>query len=162
MIKAGYTTLISVGILAAVQAGCHEFAVDCREAYGAAPVEGQWAIVGEGRRSNCDDRNFNGAFDFSTPEPLSVDQFAEDETGTSRLRLGSDPDPGIGSSFDLDGFVNGICVTFSAYERSDDTLVNNLEFEFHGTYAANRIDGDFTGIGPANCDMDGTFQVTIF
>lgn len=114
-------------------------------------LTGTWTISGEGTRSNCRD-------EFLNTDRLSLGSIGlllEHDITSNKLTLG----PGLPETFTLRaGNVDGRCVDFTTQEQVGAQII---EYRWEGESAsADRIKGEFTGLGPVGCSATGIFEMT--
>ena len=114
-------------------------------------VEGRWKMDAGGDRSGCRDSAYNIPFRLRIQGPFQVRQ--EDAGPYDTLHLVDASGP-----VDFAGSVQGSCVEFDTEERIGD---ETLTFHFSGTVVSReKIQGEFTGSGPEECESKGYFEIT--
>lgn len=158
--KATARRLLVWGGLAAMLCGCPLTQEEADAGPGACAgslvtVSGQWTISGEGERTGCTDSTLEASFTLGPSQPLAVTQAEADDGGVAAVGLAAP----LGG-FELDGTVEGRCVSFTTNEQLPQT--GAVTYSFHGSYETGpRLIGTFTGQGPGTCVANGTFAVDI-
>jgi hypothetical protein len=124
----------------------------CNKGFSPPDLSGTWVLRGVGTREGCSDDLFNGSFELGPSIPLSI----------SHAENGSIWDLALEQTikdFTFSGYTEGDCVTINTNERTER---GDVSFQFSGTIEnSRRISGDFTGRGPSNCRLSGTFTFDI-
>lgn len=116
-----------------------------------------WSIEGEGSREGCRASRYEGEFELDSPVPIPVTYSAPPATRDG----GTGPAPtrtihAAATGFTLAGTQRGRCVAFRTEEMVDGERVT---YEFNGKIAGTTLSGEFTGGGPSNCSVRGTFTL---
>ena len=163
--------LIVPALSACPEDGVAEIELSCDEPFDGSDTEGLWTLHASGTREGCKDTRLNGALTITSAEPFVIRGSA-----IARPPSNSDSDAFIDrilvrAGFDLtaksapakvlfDGFADGSCVSFSVTEALGKG--DGLSYQFDGYMSANGlIEGNFTGLGPEDCETHGRFEVDV-
>lgn len=142
----------------------------CAGAYDGADVAGRWTLSAEGERRDCDDASLDGDLSLSFATPIRV--LARPEGADGDVDAGSAEDgdgdyslvaDDVPTSFDLSGVASGSCVTLRMHEDLVGAYAGHTQtVDFDGVITGSlRVEGSFTGRGPAGCRLSGDFEITV-
>ena len=113
------------------------------------------SLTGSGTRTKCTNEDYNKKFEFALSVPIQMTRVIDD-TGTPAFG------GALNASFDVvDGSVSGRCITFTTVETVSANETVYRTFDGHFDEYQETIVGTFTGLGPAHCNVSGTFKAVI-
>lgn len=140
-------------------------------------LAGEWTLTAHGSRRRCQDRDLEGSLTIETSMPIEVvsERQASDASSTTptpdtiadafvtrveRAEYVLSLAAGAPDGLTLAGGTVGSCVSFRLVEelRGGDALV----YAFDGAITEDDfVEGDFSGEGPAGCNVEGSFELLI-
>jgi hypothetical protein len=118
-------------------------------------VAGGWDLRGTGTRRGCTKPQYEGSFQLRSAPGFRVME-SQADAGTEEVSLVLEGAP---TGFTFRGSAGGICLEFETRESVDEGM---LEFFFEGDLSGrSTVHGSFTGMGPASCVSEGTFELTL-
>ena len=161
LLKKTFLLFISSSFLLAFSCGGVEDSADKKNGPGSSiqknkdyDMSGNWTIGGRGVRSKCKDSRFDGTFKMGPSNTLNV-KYDKDK----KLTYGS-----LDSDFNLRGQHSGSSINFQTKEfaenpfKNDEKIFINLNYQ-GDLVTTTRVEGDFTGSGPEDCQLRGSFFV---
>jgi hypothetical protein len=111
-----------------------------------------WEISGSGKRFDCREEFLNT--DRFTLSSVEIPIVYDDATGEIALGQAS-----YGESFEIrSSLVDRACVEFTTVEVVGDQVI---EYRWDGNARSDRyIEGEFSGSGPAGCQIQGVFTMS--